>query len=343
LLTVDVHNHFIPMDVVDGARKGSAFDGLTVEMVEGQEWLVHRQGYRYPLHRGFYDVDERLRSMDAQGIDQAVVSISPTLFMYWTEASAAADFCQRTNDALAAFAASSGGRLHSVATLPMQDPDLAAAELRRAVVELGLRGAQIGPVVEQTSLDDTDMRKVLATAQELDVPLILHPYYVGPRPGLEDFYLTNLLGNPVESTISAARLVLGGVLDELTELSLVLMHGGGFLPYQIGRLDHGYRVRPEAKGCQQAPSSYLRRFFYDTVTHAAQPLRFLAEMVGSRNVLFGTDYPYDMAAGQLVDQLRGVGLEDESVEDIAGRNTMRLFKVDVPDTSGPATAGAIGG
>ncbi len=343
MLTVDVHNHFIPMDVVDGARKGSAFDGLTVEMVDGQEWLVHRQGYRYPLHRGFYDVDERLRSMDAQGIDQAVVSISPTLFMYWTEASAAADFCQRTNDALAAFAASSGGRLHSVATLPMQDPDLAAAELRRAVMELGLRGAQIGPVVEQTWLDDTDMRKVLATAQELDVPLILHPYYVGPRPGLEDFYLTNLVGNPVESTISAARLVLGGVLDELTELSLVLMHGGGFLPYQIGRLDHGYRVRPEAKGCQQAPSSYLRRFFYDTVTHAAQPLRFLAEMVGSRNVLFGTDYPYDMASGPLVDQLRGVGLEDESVEDIAGRNTTRLFKVCVPDTSGPATAGAIGG
>jgi aminocarboxymuconate-semialdehyde decarboxylase len=185
--------------------------------------------------------------------------------------------------------------------------------------------------------DDTDMDMVLATAQELDVPLILHPYYVEPRPGLEDFNQTNLVGNPLKSTISAARSVLGGVLDELTELSLVLMHGGRFLPYQIGRLDHRYRVRPEAKGCRQAPSSYLRRVFYVKVAHAAQPLRFLAEMDGSRSVLFG--YPYDRTAGPLADQLRGVCLDDESVDDIAEGSTTRLVEVGAPGTSGPVTAG----
>jgi aminocarboxymuconate-semialdehyde decarboxylase len=334
LHTVDVHNHFIPREVVDTARKGTAFDGLRVELVDGQEWLVHRQGFRYPLHAGFYDLPARLRSMDAAGIDRAVMSISPTLFMYWAEASEAADFCRRANDEMAAFARESGGRIISVAALPMQDPDLASAELTRGVRDLGMRGAQIGPVVEKTWLDDSDVRKVLATAHRLEVPLILHPYYVGPRPGLEDFYLTNIIGNPLESTISAARLIFGGVLDELPGLSFVLMHGGGFLPYQIGRLDHGFNVRPESKGCQKAPSSYLQRFFYDTITHASDPLRFLVDTVGSKNVVFGTDYPYDMAGGPLTQQLDGTGLDDSVVEDIAWRNTTALFKLPNYETAG---------
>ncbi len=336
MTTLDVHSHFVPREVVETARHGEAYDGLRMEAVDGEEWLVHRQGYRYLLHPTFYDLEERLRAMDAAGIDRAVVSISPTLFMYWTHASSGADFCRRANDELAAFARDSDGRLTSVATLPMQDPDAACVELRRAVSVLGLAGAQIGPITGDVWLDDAQHRDVLLTAQELDVPLILHPYYVGPRPGLESFYLTNLIGNPLESTISAARLIFAGVLDELPALSLVLMHGGGFLPYQIGRLDHGHRVRPEAKGCQHPPSSYLDRFFYDTVTHAARPVRFLIDMVGTENVLFGTDFPFDMAAGTLDAQLADTGLDESQVEMIAWQNATRLFKLADP-------AGAAGG
>jgi aminocarboxymuconate-semialdehyde decarboxylase len=327
LLTIDIHNHFIPMAAIAGARNGSGFDDLTTDTIDGKEWLVHRQGYRYPLHRGFYDLEERLRSMDERHVDQAMMSISPTMFMYWTDPSAAADFCRQANDEMAAFGNASGGRLHPVATLPMQDPDLAVAELRRAVSELGLHGAQIGPVIEGTWLDQDDVRTVLACAQELGVPLILHSYFVGAKPGLEDFYMTNLVGNPLETVICATRLIFSGLLDELPGLSLVLTHGGGYLPYQIGRLDHGHRVRPEAKGAQQAPSSYLHRFYYDTVTHAPRPLRFLVDLVGADNVAYGTDYPYDMAAGPLADQLNGTGLDAESAVRIAGRNAAKLFKL----------------
>jgi Amidohydrolase len=155
----------------------------------------------------------------------------------------------------------------------MQDPDAAVKELHRAVGELGLRGAEIGPNVEDTFLDHPTVRPVLHAAEALGVPLILHPYSVGPRPGLEDFYLTNLIGNPLATTVCAARLILGGTLDELADLRLVLMHGGGYLPYQIGRLDHGHWVRPEAKACRQPPSAYLARFTYDTILHAPGPLR----------------------------------------------------------------------
>jgi aminocarboxymuconate-semialdehyde decarboxylase len=327
LPTIDVHNHFIPMAAVDGARNGSGFDGLTTETVDGQEWLVHRQGYRYPLARGFYDLSERLRSMDDRRIDQTVMSISPTMFMYWAPGSEAAEFCRQANDEMAAFGKASGGRLHPVAALPMQDPGLAARELRRAVTELGMRGAQIGPQIEGTWLDQGGSRTVLATAQDLGVPLILHPYYIGSKPGLEDFYMTNLVGNPLDTAVCATRLILSGLLDEMPGLSVVLMHGGGYLPYQVGRLDHGYRVRPEAKGSHHPPSSYLRRFWYDTITHAPRPLQFLVGLVGADNVVYGTDYPYDMGGGPLGEQLAGTGLAADAFGKIAGANAARLFRL----------------
>jgi aminocarboxymuconate-semialdehyde decarboxylase len=312
---IDVHTHFAPRDL-DGIG-GIRLDGDTV---------VHPEGFRWPLHRSFYDVEARLAAMDELGIDLAVMSIAPPLFLYWLDdTSASVDFCRRANDDLAAFARDSGGRIEAVATLPMRDPAAAVAELHRAVGTLGMRGAEIGPRVEDTYLDDPLLRPILAAAAELDVPLILHPYHVGPRPGLAEYYLSNLVGNPLESTAGSAHLIFGGVLDELETLRPVLMHGGGYLPYQIGRLDHGHRVRAESAGCKHPPSSYLRRFWYDTITHAPGPLRFLLDTVGADRVVYGTDFPYDMAAGPLDDQLAGIELDAADRARIAGENAAGLF------------------
>ena len=327
MLTFDVHTHFIPPGVLRAARRGAGFDGMTAEYAGGQEWLVHRQGFRYPVPAVFYDLDARLAVMDERGIGHAVLSIAPQLFMYWVDRGEAAGFCRAANDALAAFAAGSAGRVTAVATLPLQDPAAAVAELRRAVTELGMRGAEVGPDAAGVPLDDPALRPVLAAAAGLRVPLIVHPYYVAPRPGLEDFYLTNLVGNPLATTVCAARLIFSGVLDELAALRLVLMHSGGYLPYQIGRLDHGHRVRPESQGCAHAPSAYLTRFWFDTVTHAAAPLRFLASLVGADHVVYGTDFPFDMAAGTLQDQVAGTGLAGADLELIAHRNAATLFRL----------------
>ncbi|GGL07538.1 amidohydrolase family protein [Mangrovihabitans endophyticus] len=326
MLTVDVHNHFAPAEILAAARAGDGVDGLRVEPVDGREFVVHRQGFRWPLQPAFHDQRARLSAMDARGIDTAVVSLAPPLMMHWlTDLGAAADLARLSNDALAAFTAGTGGRLTGVATLPMQDPAAAVTELRRAVTGLGLRGAQIGPRVEDTPLDDPGLRPVLAEAARLRVPLLLHPYHPGTRPGFERFYLTNLVGNPLESTVGAAHLIFGGVLDELPGLTPVLMHGGGYLPYQIGRLDHGHRVRREASGCAHPPSHYLRRFHYDTLTHAPGPLRFLAGMVGADRIVYGTDFPYDMGGGTLAQQLDGTGLGEPEMRLIAGGNASRLF------------------
>jgi aminocarboxymuconate-semialdehyde decarboxylase len=322
---VDIHTHFIPPEFVADARAGRALDRIALQRREGVEWLVHPQGYGYPIAPAFFDLEAKHAEMDRLGIDAAVLSLSPTLLFYWLDAAAAADFCRTANDSLARFVAGSD-RLEGVAVVPLQDPDAAAAELRRAVRDLGLRGAEIGTTLEKVPLDDRRFDPFFAAAAELDVPVILHPYYVGARPNLADFYMTNLTGNPLETCIAASRLILSGFLDRHPRLKIVLVHAGGFMPFQIGRLDHGFRVRPETKAeISSAPSRYLRRFWYDTITHAATPLKFLIDLVGADRVVFGTDLPFDMADVSFKDYFSAAKLEPATLDAITRTNSMTLF------------------
>jgi aminocarboxymuconate-semialdehyde decarboxylase len=150
--------------------------------------------------------------------------------------------------------------------------------------------------MEGVPLDDRRFDPFFAAAAELGVPVMLHPYSVGPRPRLADFSMSNLTGSPMETCVAATRLILSGFLDRHPAVKLVLVHAGGFLPYQIGRLDHGFRVRDEARAAiASPPSAYLRRFWYDTITHAGKPFEFLIELVGPDRMMVGTDLPFDMA------------------------------------------------
>jgi aminocarboxymuconate-semialdehyde decarboxylase len=326
MAVTDIHAHFIPADMIVAARDGSGPSGLSVEADDGTELLVHREGYRYPISPVFHDPSARLAAMDQLGIDAAVVSASPTIYFYWLDPGPGAALAQRTNDALARHVEAAPSRLAGLATLPMQDPQAAAAELERAVGVLGMVGAAIGPVVGERPLDDPRFTVVFETAQALDVPLLLHPYYVGLRPGLPDFYLTNLVGNPLETTVSVSRLILSGMLDRLPGLRLALVHAGGFTPYQVGRLDHGWEVRPESKGCLAPPSSYLRRFVYDTLTHSPAALAYLVGLVGADRVAFGTDMPFDMMDGSLDAQLGGTQLAPDDREMVASGTAEAWFR-----------------
>jgi aminocarboxymuconate-semialdehyde decarboxylase len=321
---VDVHAHVIPPVLVEAMRTGDAPDGIRLEQVDGEPWVVHRQGYRYPLPDAFHEVEARLARMDADGVDRALLSVAPPLFLYWIDAAEAADAARAVNDALLAMAAQAPDRFSAVATLPLQDPDAAIAELGR-MAAAGAVAAQIGPHCEGTPLDGERLRPVLAAAETAGLPLVLHPYYVGSDPELDDFYLTNLEGNPWQTAVSASRLVLSGALDDLPGLDCVLVHGGGHLPYQVGRLDRGHRVRPEAALPRHPPSDYLRRFHYDTLTHRPAATGFLLGQVGADRVVFGTDTPFDMGGPGLDDQLAGLTLTDDDRAAIAHGNAARLF------------------
>ncbi|MFQ5856698.1 MAG: amidohydrolase family protein [Anaerolineae bacterium] len=328
-MRIDIHTHFIPRDFIDEARRERALDNVVVQRQGDQEWLIHPQGYRYPVVAEFWDLEAKLQHMDGLGIDVSVLSIAPTLFFYWLEAGPALEFCQRANEALAEFVSQSDGRLYGMASVPLQNPEAAATELRRAVTELDLRGTLIGTTMEDVPLDDQRFEPFFRAAEELGVPVVLHPYYVGPQPQFADFYMTNLIGNPLGTCVAAARLILSGFLDRHPDLIVVLVHAGGFLPYQIGRLDHGFRMRSETSAAiDSPPSGYLRRFYFDTITHASRPLEFLVNLAGADRVVLGTDIPFDMADTHFADYLSAAEVDDQAVEAINAGNAIRIFGLD---------------
>ncbi len=327
-MRIDIHNHYIPEHAIQEAREGRSLDGITLEGKGDDERIVHPgMGMRYAVMPEFFDQEAKLRHMDGLGIDLSILSVVPLWLFHWTAAEEAEYFCTRANDWLAGFSSGSD-RLLGMATVPLQAPEAAASELRRAQT-LGLRGVQIGTTVNGVPLDNERFAPFFRAAEELRMPVTIHPCYSGKPPPFTDFYMKNLIGNPLGTATAASRLILSGFLDRHPQLEVILVHAGGFMPYQIGRLDHGYRVRGEAhEHIDQPPSSYLRRFHYDTITHAAAPLRFLIDLVGEDRVVLGTDIPFDMADVEFERIMKDVGLASDVATVIESGNASRLFNID---------------
>ena len=177
----------------------------------------------------------------------------------------------------------------------------------------------IGSNVQGKNLDDPALEPLWATAAELDALILIHPYNVAGADRLRSYYLNNLIGNPLDTTIAAACLVFGGVLERHPKLKVLLVHGGGFVPYQAGRWVHGWKVRPEPQvHLKQSPEPWIDRFYYDTILHAKPQLEFLVESVGASRVLLGSDYPYDMGTGECVRQVRALSIPDTDKVTVLG-------------------------
>jgi aminocarboxymuconate-semialdehyde decarboxylase len=217
-------------------------------------------------------------------------------------------------------------RFMGIATLPMQAPEKAADELKRAVTKLGLRGTMFASNIMGKNLDDPSFEPVWATAEELGAFIFIHPNNVAGADRLRSYYLTNLIGNPLDTTIAAACLIFGGVMDRFPKLRVCLAHGGGFTPYQAARWEHGWKVRPEPKkNVKTQPVDIAGRFFYDTILHSAAVLEFMIGHVGADRVLLGSDYPYDMGMLDCVAHVRGLKIADANKAAILGLGAQMLL------------------
>jgi aminocarboxymuconate-semialdehyde decarboxylase len=232
------------------------------------------------------------------------------------------------NDGMAELARAHPDRFLPLATLPLQDATRAAGELDRAITRLGLRGACICTHVNGVDLDDPRVAPVFEMAERLGVPLFLHPQTAGDVTRLKDYHLWNLIGFPMETATAAARLILAGVFERFPALMVVLAHGGGFLPYQLGRLDHGYRVRPTLQErLPKLPSAYLGNIYCDSLVHNDAALRYLLDRIGADHVVLGSDYPFDMGTETAADSVRGLGLSQAQESAVLGGTLAKLLRV----------------
>ncbi len=327
MMRVDLHSHVIPRGMVDAIRRTPAVWGARIERDAAGERVVHDLGYAYPLFAELFDPDAKLQSMDRRGLDVSVVSPAPPMFHYRADAELALRTARLINDGIAEMVAAHPSRLRGMGTLPVQHPELAIAELERVAREHRFRAVEIGSSIEGETLAEPRFRPVLRRCRDLGVLVFAHPYYVGAKCGMESYYLTNLIGNPWETTVLAANLMLSGAMDEMEGIRIVLAHGGGFLPYQVGRLEHGHEVRPEARAkTRTRPLDLLRRFHYDSLVFDPRALRYLIDAVGSERVALGTDSPFDMRDDDPLARIDSTpGLTPRERDDVCGRTALRLL------------------
>ncbi len=291
-VVVDVHVHFLSPHALEAARRSPAL-GVRVLDGENPRLAVGGEAPTRPLLPALYTMERHLAFFAEQGIDGAVFGPLMDVAGYSMPPAQAAAWSRAQNEGLAATIAETGGAHSGLAALPLQDPVLAGAELSHAVRSLGLRGAMVDPNALGRPLGDRAFDPLWRAAADLGAPVMLHPFLLEAVERFGRHYLHNLVGYPFETTLAASSLILGGALDRFPGLDIVLVHGGGLLPYHIGRLDRGHTARPEARADGAAlPSGYLRRFHYDTLTQFAPALAYLVQTVGADRVLLGSDHPF---------------------------------------------------
>jgi aminocarboxymuconate-semialdehyde decarboxylase len=276
----------------------------------------------------YTDLPTRLKEMDAAGVDIHALSLTSPM-VYWAPPALGMKLSQAFNDGLVKAVAEYPKRFIGLATLPMQAPALAIEELQRIAKFPAIKGVYLATHVNGKNLDEKEFFPVYAKCEELGLQILLHPVApIGMSTRLTRYWLNNFLGNPYDTGIAAASLMFGGVMDAFPKLEVVLPHAGGTFPALIGRMDHGVTVRPETKHMTRPPSTYLRRFYYDTISHHVPLMRYLISLVGVDRIVLGSDHPADMSYEQpvrFVDKLDELPARDRNL--ILGGNAQRLLKI----------------
>ncbi|MPZ73593.1 MAG: amidohydrolase family protein [Nitriliruptorales bacterium] len=294
----------------------------------GSETVEYNARHFSELLPKLTDPAERIADMDRMGIDVQALSVAPPQYYYWTDPALGRRLARMQNEHLAEIVGGTPDRFVGLATVPLQDVEAAVAELEHGIRELGFRGVEICTNVNGLDLDDRRFEPFWAKAQELDVLVVLHPHGFTQGNRLMDYYMSNVIGNPLDSTIASTRLIHGGVLERYADLKLCVVHGGGYLPFYSSRMDHSFQERPEGTHhITRPPSTYLRQLYFDCLVFDEAHLEFLVKQMGADHVMIGTDYPYDMGHYAPLDQIDKADLTDEQRAEIIGGTAPRLLKL----------------
>jgi aminocarboxymuconate-semialdehyde decarboxylase len=330
LRAVDVHAHLLVAaveDAVAGHPGLAAQRELDAARAGAASVEVSREMFRAVLPQ-LTDLDTRLADMHRAAVAVQVVSPSPTQYHQWADARLSRTVWRLANEGVAEFCSRAPEQLVGLGLAPLQHPAAAVDALDHAVSDCGLVGVEIsshadrGAGERRLELSAPELESFWARAEELGAVVFLHPLGCTLDARLDRWYLSNVVGQPVEHAVALSHLIFGGVLDRHPGLRIVAAHGGGYLPHYLGRSDHAWLERDDCRGCAELPSSYLRRLWFDSLVHDPGVLQSLVSAVGADRVLMGSDYPFDMGVPDPVVRLRV--LDDDVVTEIARTNPVEL-------------------
>jgi len=309
MLKIDVHTHILPRDWPDLKEKYGyggfvqmrhEMDGCACMEIDGKHFRK--------VEPNCYEPEARLADCERDGVDVQVLSTVPVMFSYWAKPEHGLDLSRFLNDHIAGVVAQYPRRFIGLGTLPMQAPELAVRELERCVHELKLPGVEIGSHVNGWNLNDERLFPVFEAAQELGAAIFVHPWDMLGRERMEKYWLPWLVGMPAETCLAICSMIFGGVFERLPNLRVCFAHGGGSFPGTIGRIEHGFKVRPDLCAADNPvnPRDYLGRFYLDSLVHDAAMLRYIIDLFGAERIMLGSDYPFPLGEhrpGSLIESM----------------------------------------
>jgi len=323
-MIIDTHAHIIVPEILRDAKPNEEWRPRVV-WENGKQFVEYGPKRIGSALREFVSIETILGEMKKSGVDGVLLCPWVSLVRYEAKPEESLDACQVQNDALISLAKKHVVQVSALGMVPLQDVELSIKELER-MMKAGMKGVEIGTHVNGIYPGDARFRPFWEACESLGTFVFIHPVEGGGRAELRDYYMWNVIGNPMETTVAAGHLILSGVMETYPKLKVMLAHGGGALPHLHGRLDRGFKQRPEInKIIKKPPIEYLKQFYFDTITHDATILKSLVDLVGAEHVMLGSDYPFDMGNENPADLVRVANLGGDAEKKILGDNAKGLL------------------
>ncbi|MFQ5912997.1 MAG: amidohydrolase family protein [Nitrospinota bacterium] len=326
-MAIDLHAHCVPQAYLRLMEKGSArFNTRYGEDEQGRPYVEHPGRGRAVFTREFWDIDVIRKRIEGARLDRQIFSPPPQLFHYDLEPELGLEIARLWNDSMAEFAAADPDRFGALASVPLQSPEVAAAELRRAVQEKRLSGVEVGTNCNGKYLDDPALGPFYEEAAALGVPVLVHPWNPAGADRMGEYALFEVAAFPLDTTICLIRLMLSGTLDRFPGVRFCFVHAGAFVPTLLGRIRRALEVYPAfAKDSKAAPEDYLRRLHFDTIVLSAPTLRYVIDRVGTERLFLGSDHPFGVGDPDPVSSVEALNLPPDQAAAVLEGNARRLL------------------
>ncbi|XP_040214024.1 2-amino-3-carboxymuconate-6-semialdehyde decarboxylase [Rana temporaria] len=308
-MKIDIHSHILPQEWPDLKQKYGYGGWIQMQHTTKDEARMMKDGNVFRVvQSNCWNPEVRLKEMDQSGVTMQVLSTVPVMFSYWAKPQDTLDLSRFLNDDLAAVVRKYPERFVGLGTLPMQSPELAVEEMHRCVKELGFPGVQIGSHINQWDLNSPELYPIYAAAEELNCSIFVHPWDMPTDGRTAKYWLPWLVGMPAETTTAICSMIMGGIFEKFSKLKVCFAHGGGSFPFTVGRINHGFNVRPDlcAIHNKEPPEKYLGSFYTDSLVHDPRALELLIDVIGEEKVMLGTDYPFPLGEhnpGHLIESM----------------------------------------